>query len=852
LGIGVLLALSILCPGMTKASQQSDRQFEEQVRPILEDRCFACHGNGLKKGGVDLDAAVTGDQKLWWYVLKNVRSGIMPPADKPQPSGEERLRLENWIKLGAFGIDPADPDPGRVTVRRLNRVEYRNTIRDLIGVEYDTTSEFPPDDTGYGFDNIGDVLTFSPLLLEKYLTAANAIVSKAVPTVPRVVADRVIPGRDFRGARGVGGGSGGGGGSGRPGPPSSSLSLSYYEPATASSTIPVEHDGQYNLILDLTANERFVDGVNDYNRCRVIFRADGEELLRQEFVRQEGRASRFEYPRDWKAGPHEVTVEVQPLTPDEKQVRSLSIRIQSVTLRGPLDERFWVPPPDYARFFPGEIPGDAAGRRLYARELLGKFATRAFRRPVDEVTKDRLAAMALAVAAQEGQTFEGGVAQAMAAVLTSPRFLFREGDVEPGEPGRHPLVDEYDLASRLSYFLWSSMPDDELIRLAGEHKLRENLPAQVDRMLADPRSAELIRHFVGQWLQARDIETVLIDARAVISRDEIPDPDAERRRSRIRELFRKPPGELTAAEKKELEEARSSFGRGFRRYREFELTGDLRQAMRRETEMLFEHILRGDRSLLELLDSNYTFLNERLAKYYGIENVEGDQMRRVELAPGSPRGGVLTQGTVLAVTSNPDRTSPVKRGLFILDNILGSPPAPPPPNIPSLEEAGKRVDGRTPTLRESMVLHRSQPSCAACHARMDPLGLALENFNALGRWRDKERAAPIDATGQLITGEPFTDVRELKLILITQHRREFYRCLSEKMLTYALGRGLEAYDVQAVDTIVERIEKADGRASALLAGIIDSVPFQKRRRSTASHSAELSDRDAGRASYPTR
>jgi len=193
LGIGVLLALSILCPGMTKASQQSDRQFEEQVRPILEDRCFACHGNGLKKGGVDLDAAVTGDQKLWWNVLKNVRSGIMPPADKPQPSGEERLRLENWIKLGAFGIDPADPDPGRVTVRRLNRVEYRNTIRDLIGVEYDTTSEFPPDDTGYGFDNIGDVLTFSPLLLEKYLTAANAIVSKAVPTVPRVVADRVSP-----------------------------------------------------------------------------------------------------------------------------------------------------------------------------------------------------------------------------------------------------------------------------------------------------------------------------------------------------------------------------------------------------------------------------------------------------------------------------------------------------------------------------------------------------------------------------------------------------------------------------------------------------------------------------------
>ena len=758
----------------------------------------------------------------------------MPPADKPQPSAEDRRLLEDWIKYGALGIDRKDPDPGRVTVRRLNRVEYRNTIRDLIGVDYDTTSEFPPDDTGHGFDNIGDVLTLSPMLLEKYLNAANAIISRAVPMVPKVVAERVIPGGSFRRD---------GGGKVEAGP----TTLSYYEPSTASATIDVEHDGRYRLILDLTASERFVNGVNDYNRCRLLFRADGEELLRREFVRQDNKPFHFEFDRDWKAGPHTLTIEVQPLTPDEKRVRSLSFRIQSVTLRGPMDERYWVRPPDYDRFFPGEVPQDAGGRRLYARRILGQFAERAFRHPVDDATKDRLAALAEAVSSQEGQTFEAGVAQAMAAVLTSPRFLFREEAAEAGSTGRYPLVAEYDLASRLSYFLWSSMPDAELIRLAGEHKLRENLRAQVDRMLADPRSSEFIRNFVGQWLQARDIETVIINAPAVMSRDEIPDPAAEKRRERFRELSRKPPEELSAAEKEELRQARNAFFGSFRRYREFELTGDLRRAMRRETEMQFEHVVRENRALLELLDCDYTFLNERLAKYYGIEGVQGDQMRRVTLPAGSPRGGILTQGTVLAVTSNPDRTSPVKRGLYILDNILGSPPAPPPPNIPPLEESGKKVGGRSPTLRESMVLHRSQASCASCHARMDPLGLSLENFNALGRWRDKERTEPVDASGKLITGESFKEIRELKKILVGRHRREFYRCLTEKLLTYALGRGLEAYDVQAVDTIVERIEGEDGRASALIAGIIESAPFQKRRRSTKVDTADLSTRvPAGR------
>jgi hypothetical protein len=253
--------------------------------------------------------------------------------------------------------------------------------------------------------------------------------------------------------------------------------------------------------------------------------------------------------------------------------------------------------------------------------------------------------------------------------------------------------------------------------------------------------------------------------------------------------------------------------------------------MKRETEMLFDHVLRNDRSLLELIDSDYTFLNDRLAKHYGIDGVTGDQMRLVKLPPDSPRGGVLTQGTVLAVTSNPDRTSPVKRGVFILDNILGSPPPPPPPDIPTLEQAETGVTGRPPTLRESLKAHRAQPLCSSCHNRMDPLGLALENFNALGRWRDAERGQPIDSAGELITGEKFANVRELKRVLATERRLDFYRCLTEKMLMYALGRGLEYYDVQAVDEIVARLDKSNGRPSVLLTGIIDSAPFQRRRAS---------------------
>ena len=533
------------------------------------------------------------------------------------------------------------------------------------------------------------------------------------------------------------------------------------------------------------------------------------------------------------AGEHELAYELTPLTPEEPQTRSLSLRIISTALRGPLDQpEHWNRPRNYEKYFPREVPETEHERRAYASELLERFATRAYRRPVDRDTVERLVALAEFAAAGKGATFEKGIARAMTAVLASPRFLFREEFVEPTEPEKNPLIDEFALASRLSYFFWSTMPDDELFALARQHKLRENLLAQVQRLLSSDRSREFVRHFVGQWLQSRDIETVTINAPAVVARDEAADPEREKRNARFRELRSKSFETLTPEEKAEVDDLRKVFAEGRKRFEKFELTGDLRRAMRDETEMLFSHLLKEDRSLLELVNADYTFLNEKLAKYYGIEGVQGNEMRLVKLPEGSPRGGVLTQGTVLAITSNPDRTSPVKRGLFILENILGTPPPPPPPDVPTLEESANKL-GKSPTLREQLELHRAEPLCHSCHNRLDPLGLALENFNALGMFRANRPDRTIDTSGTLLTGESFQTIQELKRILATERRLDFYRCLTEKLLTYALGRGLEDYDVETVDFLVDRLEQAGGRPSVLISGLIESVPFQKRRADAA-------------------
>jgi hypothetical protein len=815
-----LLMSAACCPVAFAAAPNAVAEFQKTAKPVLNQYCSKCHNADLSEGGVafDADAAqLVGNEDLWLNTLKMVRAGLMPPRGERRPSTEKVAQLEKWVKYSAFGIDPDNPNPGRVTLRRLNRTEYRNTIRDLMGVDFNATVEFPADDTGHGFDTISDVLTISPLLLEKYVAAAKSIVSQAVPTQPLVPAEKLIPGQRFVTNNGK---------------PSNAadglLVLSYYKPATATYKLQVEHGGHYQLVLALTANESYVEGQFDYNKCRLLFKSGDKLLLSQEFSRQGGKPYRFEFEQDWQAGEQELTLEIEPLTPSEKQIRSLSLRVSAVTIRGPMAKEHWVRPANYERFFPGKIPEDPQERRSYVRSLLQGFATRAYRRPVESETVERLVRLAQSTAAKEGNTLETGIAQAMTVVLASPRFLYREEGTLPNSTDKYPLLDEYALASRLSYFLWSTMPDEELFRLAAENKLRANLDTQVARMLADKRSGELVKNFAGQWLQSRNIDSANVNAFAVLSKDQPADPMADEKRRRFRELSRKPVDMLTEAEKKELAEARASFFGGFRRFAQFELNGELRKAMRMETEMTFEDIVRNDSSLLQLLDANYTFLNERLAKFYGIEGVTGDNMRKVTLAPDSPRGGILTQGTFLIVTSNPDRTSPVKRGLFILDNILGVPPPPPPPDVTPLEQAAASVKGKPPTLREALKVHRADALCSSCHSRMDPLGLAFENFNALGRWRDKELNQPIEASGELLSGESFQDVRALKHVLVTDRRRDFYRCATEKMLIYALGRGLEAQDMHTIDSIVDKLEAAEGRPSVLLRGIIESPAFQRR------------------------
>ncbi len=471
------------------------------------------------------------------------------------------------------------------------------------------------------------------------------------------------------------------------------------------------------------------------------------------------------------------------------------LRISSTKLEGPLDEADWVRPDNFDRFFDRDDPGTVEGRRPYAREVLEKFATRAYRRPVDARTLGRLVKIAEDAYSSPGKNFQQGVGQAMIAVLASPRFLFRvEGSEPTASPKGFAPVDELSLASRLSYFLWSTMPDDELFALARRGELRKNLKAQVKRMLADSRSEELVRNFTGQWLQSRDYDNFPIQARVILRNDGLP---------RMADT-------------------------------EFE---EVRRSMRKETEAYFAHVLREDRPILEFIDSNYAFLNGPLAKLYGIPDVNGREIRKVTLPEGSPRGGLLTQAGVLMITSNPGRTSAVKRGQFILENILGTPTPPPPPDIPSFEDALSGIKDREPTMREVMEVHRAEALCAACHNRMDPLGLAFENFNAMGIWRDTEKKQPIDASGKLVNGRTFKNARDLKQILITENKLDVYRCLTEKMMTYALGRGPEYQDVETVDQIVSRIEKEGGRFSALLTGIIESSPFQKRRNLAAIASA---------------
>ncbi|MES2569842.1 MAG: DUF1587 domain-containing protein, partial [Verrucomicrobiota bacterium] len=462
-GVGRLFAMVLFAGIPARAAEPpAVAQFHKEIRPILEEYCYDCHADGTRKGGVAFDAFNPDDallhSDLWLHALKNMRAGLMPPRNKPQPSPGERQTLERWIKYAAFGIDPKNPDPGRVTLRRLNRIEYRNTIRDLTEVDFNAEVEFPPDDTGYGFDTIGDVLTVSPMLLEKYLAAARSIVAQAVPVVAKVMPEKIVAGNRFHSDATSQDQKGGG--------KEGMLPLNYYEPAAVSTSLRVEQAGSYRVTLELAVKGSFEF---DPGRCRLSCKLDGRELLNQEFGWHENKTFRFDFEEKWEPGEKRISLTLQPLTSPEKKIHPLEMRIVQVIVRGPMEKEHWSAPRNYARFFPKEIPGTAAERRVYAREVLERFATRAFRRPVDDSTLERLTRLAENFSRQPGKTFEAGVAHAMVAILASPRFLFRLEEAQNGEsPSSEvfPLIDEYSLASRLSYFLWSTMPDQELLDLA--------------------------------------------------------------------------------------------------------------------------------------------------------------------------------------------------------------------------------------------------------------------------------------------------------------------------------------------------------------------------------------------------
>lgn len=767
------VSCSLLFAGATSA--RADQKAFDAIEPLLATHCYDCHGDGASKGDFAMDdyasiEAHLQDFDVWFEIWKNVRSNLMPPADKPQLKAEEKENILSFIESTVFKIDPKNPDPGRVTIRRLNREEYRNSIKDLLKYDFNVADILPADDTGYGFDTIGDVLSISPLLMEKYLEAADLVVENAVPTKGPEIVEWWFDAKTFKDERSKDWG----------------LDWMPFDHARKMQSKPwVSHDGEYEIRVDFrvrgsdeassnTATLKI--GVDDKTLTERKLGWDNSErlTLKTKAVLKQGKDAAF-----WVA--------TETGEPPREGESKLAVTVESFRIRGPLDgSKKDYPWNSRHLFSQGPPAADENARDPYREAILRKFATQAFRRPVDDETLKRLVALARQVDTQPGYNFEHGIAEAITAILVSPRFLLRaEIQPEPDNPSKVVPIDEYALASRLSYFLWTSIPDDELLKLAGEGKLRANLRQQVDRMLKDDKSKRMVTNFVGQWLQARDVETLSFNERSLLG-------------------------------EKDLEKARRIFN------------GRLRQSMRLESEEFFAHILRENRPATELLTANYTFLNEPLAEWYNIDGVKGNHMRKVDVPADKHRGGLLSQGTFHLVTSNPTRTSPVKRGLFVLENFLATPAPPAVPDVPPLEAAAKG-DKKNLPLRELLKIHSEQKLCASCHARMDPIGLALENYNAIGVWREDDKGHPIDTAGQLMTGEKFGNAAELGKILATARKEDFHRALSEKLMTYAVGRGIEYYDAPTIDKIVADAEKNGGTLRQILYGVVESAPFQKRR-----------------------
>ena len=731
--------------------------FDKDVVKFMGEFCIGCHSSDVSPGGVKIPKKFTvtdvqKNQALWAKVAQNVANKHMPPQGMPQPSQGQRDKLVKFID-GVFGGDCRLPDPGRVTMRRLNKEEYNNTVRDLLGVSIRPADDFPSDDVGYGFDNIGDVLSISALHMERYMSAAEKV-AKAAIRIPRSKT-LVVRGSELKAQGGTS--------------PNDASGLLFFSNGTGTATFKVETDGWYRIRV--RAGEQ--NAGPEFSKMRVTF--DRNELGVVDVKAPRAKPEPYEFPVKLNKGNVQVSAsfinDYFQAAQNGKPAQDRNMVVTTIELVGPTEDTSSYPA-SHRRMIP-ETP-TAANRDEMARKALGEFATRAYRRPVEPTELDRLMQL-FNLAIRTGEPYERGIQLGVQAVLCSPHFLYRvELDANPKEAKAIRTLNGYELASRLSYFLWSSMPDDELFALAksGELVKPAVLSAQVKRMIRDPRAEALVDNFAMQWLQLRRLPFMQ------------PDP----------EMFKT-------------------------------FNARLVDDMLEETGLTFKAVMLEDKSILEFIDSRTTYLNGRLAQHYGIPGVEGEKFQKVTLKDPN-RGGLLTQASVLTVTSNPNRTSPTKRGRWILEQILGTPPPPPPPGVGDLADDKHFTENMT--VRQRLEEHRKNPACANCHMKMDAMGFGFENFDPVGRWRTKDGKFNVDATGTIPGGKNFSGAAQLKKILLAE-KDAFARAFGEKLLTFALGRGLQTADKCALDDVQNKASKSNYKFSAVVDAIVQSEPFRKRR-----------------------
>jgi mono/diheme cytochrome c family protein len=759
-------------------------------RALIDRYCVTCHSDRVKTAGLTLEtrdlSRVPEDAEVWEKALRKLRGGMMPPQGMPRPEQSNIDALVSFLETSIDSAALAKPNPGRSPLHRLNRAEYANAIRDLLSLEIDATSLLPADDESNGFDNIADVLKVSPSLLEQYLTASRRISGLAVgesDVTPASQVYRVPPDRSQENhVEGLPLGTRGG------------LLVRHNFPLDA------DYDFSVGLLQNIVGYmpglewphqlEITIDGVRVF--LAPVGGEDDNKLSDTNLgIAKDTLDARLRKRIHVQAGPRDVGVAFirrnsaesdEPLQPftrdlDLQNMNGIPL-VEHLQIAGPFDPTGPGDTPSRRRIFvcrPGVANARAreANETACATKILSTLARRAYRQPVTQSDVQTL--MDFYQAGRKQGTFDSGIESALRLILASPKFLFRD---EPDPPnvasGAIYAVSDLELASRLSFFLWSSIPDDELLNAAVEGKLKDPavLERQVRRLLGDARSDALVKNFAAQWLFLRNLQSFVAD------QQEFPNFDE-----------------------------------------------NLRQSFRRETELFFQSIIREDRSVIDLIDANYTFVNERLARHYGIPNIYGTRFRRVTLADENRRG-LLGQGSVLTVTSYPNRTSPVLRGKWILDNLLGTPPPAPPPNVPDLKDAHE--GGKVLSVRERMEEHRANSACATCHRVMDPLGFSLENFDATGQWRTKEEAGPVDASGRLADGTEVNGPVALRQALL-KHPETFARTMTEKLLTYSLGRGLEYYDMPVVRAIARDAAASNYRFSSLVMGIVKSTPFRMKR-----------------------